>query len=553
MPTISECIDSLCREFQIVDVIDCDQSTVDLYLKTKSLWKESFSNSERIIFVITKDRYNSNGPGITLQGLQSIINDIDISNFFICLVTTNPDVLNEYDYVLKNISIDDVSFNLYPCQGDYQKINVSNELPFTKQTSVKNLSSLIDNLSIDHKKMLFESKSFCIMPWVGMNIETNSSVKPCCESTQIIGDCSTDSLSKIWNSTEIKDIRKKMLSGTVVASCDNCYKKELLGRDSLRKSINRKYPDKVYKLDITDPDGHLNEFSLEYWDIRYNNLCNLACRSCNPKSSSSWHQPAVKIGMIDKNSPSILIAGRHNQDIFQQIIEHIDVVNTIYFAGGEPLMIDNFYKILEMLEANGRTDVHLLYNTNLTRLSLKDKNILSLWKKFPNISIGASLDASHTRGEYLRQNLIWKDVVDNRRKILQECPHVDFYVSATTGILNAWHLPDFHKEWVDMKLLSAEDFNIQILYGPEWMRVDSAPLEFKKQIKKKYQSHLDWLIPLDSNGRATYGFNSILNYINHEKAFDPDLFWKNANMLDQIHNTNLLDAFPELSILQEKT
>jgi len=551
MKSVVECINQLRQEFQIVDVVDCDQSTVDLYLKIKSLWKESFSDLERIVFVVTKDRYNRSGPGIILQGLQSIINDIDISNFFICIVTTNPDISNEYDYILKNISADNISFHLYPCQGDYQKVDVDNELPLNKQTSIKNVSSSIANLSIDHKKLMFESKSFCIMPWVGINIEPSSAVKPCCESTQIIGDCSKSTLKEIWNSPEIKDIRSNMLSGIPVSTCDNCYKKESLGRDSLRKSINRTYVDKIHKLDITDPDGQLNEFSLDYWDIRYNNLCNLACRSCGLRSSSSWHQPAVKLGLIDKNHPSLLIAGKHNQDIFQQISEHIDSVKTIYFAGGEPLMIDSFYKILEMLEANGRTDVNLLYNTNLTRLSLKNKNILNLWRKFPNISIGASLDGSHVRGEYLRQNLKWEDVVNNRKKLLQECPHIDFYVSATTSILNAWHLPDFHKEWVDLGLLAPKDFNIQMLYGPHWMRVDHAPVELKKQIQKKYQEHLDWLIPLDTSGRATYGFNSILNYIQSEKLFDRELFWKNSDALDQVHNSKLLEVFPELSMLSK--
>lgn len=548
--TIAECISKLQDDFDVLAVIDCDdQPVVDLYIKIKNLHRDSFENNQRIVFLITKD---SDHPGRTLQNLQSIINDIDISNFFVCLVTTNSDIKKDYQYVLDNISFDSVPFHLYQCAGEYTVQNNDISDVFSKYVSIKDDGEKISNLRDDQRKLLFENKSFCMLAWSGINIEPNNRVRPCCEFQGKLGDASTQSLGEIWNSYSWKQIRQRMLAGETVDGCQRCYEKEKMGRDTLRKSSNRALINKINLVDQTESTGHLDRFELGYWDIRYNNLCNLACRSCGPYSSSSWYQPAKKFGLIKQKRSPILIAGRDENDLFNQIIQHVDHVEKIYFAGGEPSMIEKFYEILETLDRHGRNDVHLCYNINMSRLSLKNKSLLELWQKFPRVSVGASLDGEHRRGEYLRQGLVWQDVLDNRRDMIKRCPQVDFYISATTSILNVLHLPDFHKSWVDLELIKPEDFNLGILFTPTYLRVDRIPLEMKKLIQERYAQHLEWLIPRDTVGRATYGFRSILSHIEKDVRFDREKFWNNVNLLDQYHGTDMLEIFPELTFLSRK-
>jgi hypothetical protein len=59
--------------------------------------------------------------------------------------------------------------------------------------------------------------------------------------------------------------------------------------------------------------------------------------------------------------------------------------------------------------------------------------------------------------------------------------------------MNAWHLPDFHREWVDLGLIRAQDLNVNILQDPAHYRIDIAPAEYKQAITEKYQRHLEWL------------------------------------------------------------
>jgi MoaA/NifB/PqqE/SkfB family radical SAM enzyme len=552
---LEESLKTLKSEFEVLDVIFCNSNitTVDLYVNIKKLHRVSFANNQRIIFVVTEDTDSSGSAGQILQNLQLIINDIDISNFFVCLLTTNANILQDYQYVLDNISQDQIPFHLYQCHGDYKTISKDYVVAFSKYTSIKDVSEQIGQLRKDQKDLLFHSKTFCMLAWAGINIEPDNRVRPCCEFKQSVGYSNKDSLDVIWNSMEWKKIRKQMLNGESVSSCQSCYDKENMGRDTLRKSANRLLSNKIDLIDRTHNDGYLEVFNLHYWDVRYNNLCNLTCRSCGPIQSSSWYNPAMILGKIPEQRSPILIAGRTNHDIFDQIVNHIDHVEQIYFAGGEPSMIDKFYEILELLDSAGRNDVKLCYNINMSRLTLKNKSLLQLWKKFPNVSIGASLDGENQRGEYLRQGLSWQDVVKNRQMMIDHCPHIDFYVSATISILNALHLPEFHKSWVDQDLIKPEDFNIQILFNPEYLRIDRAPAELKKEIKTVYQKHLKWLISNDPLGRATYGFQSVLSYIEKDSVFDAASFWNNINPLDEYHKTNMLEIFPELKCLSNNT
>ena len=550
--TIDQCITDIKFQFNVIGIIDCakyNPSSVDLYNKIQSLHKEVYENSDRLIFLISKDFYKKNSSaGIMLQSLQIMINDIDISNFFVSVVTTNPKIKTEYQWVVDNISTDKIPVTIYECDEEYLRLDGANQLGYSKYQKIEN-NSIIDPLSDKNKQLLFENASFCMAPWTSIMIDQNSKVRPCCMFTGgDIGDCSVSSLEQIWNSDTVKQIRKDMLAGKKVNACSVCYNNEDLERDSLRKNLNRRFIHHSNKIDSTRKDG-FNEYNLNYLDARFNNLCNLSCRSCGPNASSSWYQPALAIGKINKSVKALKIAGKDNHDIFDQIIQQLDNIECIYFAGGEPLMMEQFYQIVEELDRRGRHDVELVYNVNMTKWSLGERSVFDIWKNFKKISIGASLDGEFQRGEYLRCGQRWDDVVRFRKEILVNRPDIDFYISSTTSILNALHLPDFHRSWVDQGLIAPKDFNINLLFWPTYLSVDCAPKYLKDAIRKKYQEHIKWLQPLDPIGRATYGFKSVINYLDNDKEFDPVDFWSNITPLDNYYELNLLEVFPELSNL----
>jgi hypothetical protein len=195
--------------------------------------------------------------------------------------------------------------------------------------------------------------------------------------------------------------------------------------------------------------------------------------------------------------------------------------------------------------------VRLIYNTNFSELKFKGRDVLEMWKLFDCVSVGASLDGNYERGEYIRKGQNWKETVENRERMLQICPNVDFYVSSTVSMMNVLHITDFHKEWVELGLLRPMDWNINILQHPFRYRVDVLPQHLKEQAKAKLEEHIKWLEPLDTLSRATSGYKGIINFMMQQDGTNQlSEFFRNNNTIDRVRNEDFFKVFPELTDLK---
>ena len=400
------------------------------------------------------------------------------------------------------------------------------------------------------KFLLKDSKTFCIYPWIHLHAYPTGEAYPCCHAEMgvgQVGNCRKNTLEEIWRDQPMAQLRKDMLSETANAACGRCYEQEASGFFSGRKSANKHHGHHIKKLES-------NPFEMTYWDIRFSNLCNLKCRSCGHIFSSQWYQDQAKLaGGNWKDRNTVLnYAGRTETDMWSQLEPHLDYVEQIYFAGGEPLLMEEHYRILDELVRRKRFDVRLIYNTNFTHTDLKGKSVFEYWQQFESVAVGASLDASGDRGEYIRKGTNWAVVEQNRKDMLAICPDVDFYISPTLSIMNAWHLPDFHRDWVKQGLIRAQDLNVNILQDPAYYRIDIAPIKYKQRLRIKFEEHIEWLKTQgDSLGRATQGFESAVSFMmTTDNTHLIDTFWRKTHELDAIRKERMLDVIPELEALK---
>ena len=413
-----------------------------------------------------------------------------------------------------------------------------------------NSADLVRPVTLNSREefLLKDSKTFCIYPWIHLHAYPTGEAYPCChaEMAYPVGNTKFKTLEEIYRDAPMRDLRNDMLNERSNPACGRCYEQEESGFFSGRRSANKHHGHQIKRIDD-------DKFQMSYWDIRFSNLCNLSCRSCGHIFSSSWYQDQAKLAGGDwKDRNQVLnYAGRTETDMWEQLIPHLDYVEQIYFAGGEPLMMTEHYNILDELERRGRFDVRLIYNTNFTQIKLKDREVFDYWKKFKSVAVGASLDAMGSRAEYIRKGTNWDQVERNRVKMLETCPDVDFYISPTLSIMNALHLPDFHYDWVRKGFLRPQDLNINILQDPSYYRIDIAPVEYKQQIKDKFEEYLTWLRPEDTLQRATVGFESAVNFMmaTDNSALIPK-FWAKTTELDAIRKENILDIIPELKALK---
>lgn len=412
------------------------------------------------------------------------------------------------------------------------------------------------DLTSQQRSLIVDNPAFCIYPWIHIHAYPTGAAYPCChaEMADSIGSTRTHSLAEIWNHAPMRRLRQRMLQGEKSAACARCYEQEASGFFSGRQSANKHHGHHIGKVAATAADGGVDQMELTYWDIRFSNLCNLRCRSCGHIFSSQWYQDQARLaGPEWKLANSVLnYAGRSPEDMWTQLAPHLDYVEQIYFAGGEPLLMAEHYQILKELIARGRRDVRLIYNTNFTHTDLQGESVFDLWTEFDSVSVGASLDAAGARAEYIRKGTDWAVVEQNRREMMRVCPGVDFYISPTLSILNARHLPEFHRAWVESGLIQPQDLNVNILQDPPWYRIDIAPAEYKRELTDLYQRHVRWLRDAgDPLGRATQGWESAISFLNARDNSDLiPTFWQRTHQLDAIRSERCLDVIPELAALR---
>jgi radical SAM protein with 4Fe4S-binding SPASM domain len=560
-------LNNLKNRYKIIDIVDLEkwdqnyqQSQIWLEQQCRRLHRDAFTPHERIVFLHSKDYYSSEGDvGYILKNLQVMLNELDISNSFVVVISTNPNIDLEIDYISK-ISADPMPLTVIKSTDKFSKILLNRGTVSRKETyqygSMNPMKININDLTDKEKFLLTESKTFCMYPWIHLHVYPTGQAFPCCHAEMKvgkIGNCRTENLEEIWNGDKLKLLRKDMLNEVSSPMCSRCYEQEDNGFFSGRQSANKHHGHHINRAKETHDDGHLEKFEMTYWDIRFSNLCNLKCRSCGYIFSSQWYQDQAKLAggnWKDKN-PVLNYAGRTETDMWEQLEPHLDYVEQIYFAGGEPLLMEEHYRILEELVQRKMFHVRLIYNTNFTHTELKGNSVFEYWKQFNSVAVGASLDDQGPRAEYIRKGTDWAVVEQNRQEMIRICPEVDFYISPTLSIMNAWHLPDFHRDWVERGLIRAQDLNINILQDPAHYRIDIAPAEYKEQLLTKFTNHINWLKNQDPLQRATMGFESAVKFMMAtDNTHLLDTFWRKTYELDNIRKENILTVIPELAALK---
>jgi hypothetical protein len=135
-----------------------------------------------------------------------------------------------------------------------------------------------------------DMSTLCPIPWNHLEVQQNGDLRVCCmciyepfgklEKDGQMANIKDTTLDEARNLPMIKELRKSMVNGEKHSMCKQCWDHEAVGLPSKRKSMLKIYGDEGWTL--SDPDGTINtkEFPLTYLDIRFGNLCNLACRSC---------------------------------------------------------------------------------------------------------------------------------------------------------------------------------------------------------------------------------------------------------------------------------
>jgi len=293
------------------------------------------------------------------------------------------------------------------------------------------------------------SKTFCLHPFTGLATREDGAVQACCRSHPV-GFIQEQTLEEIWNNDTMKRIRKSVLNDIRPSECDQCFSLEDQGVESLRqRHIAGKIPEARARLYPNALESLRDDYSMPFEiptiELKLNNLCNLKCRMCHPMDSTSWNDwSEVKDFYKREGNIMYAIVEEHNLerkphlDKFQDSPEWwasleklLPYFRRVEFAGGEPLMDPQHYRILDMLKPYGN-NIELKYATNGTILGIKGgRTVHEYWPHFRSVAVNVSLDGIGDVYNYIRGNSDWKEVVANIKEI-QKIKNVTRVVGACT-------------------------------------------------------------------------------------------------------------------------
>ena len=252
---------------------------------------------------------------------------------------------------------------------------------------------------MDHKTF-FTNKSICTLPWSGFELEPDGGVKNCVISKTHLGNINESSIYDILHGETNTNLKKSMLADGMPANCSGCHLQEK-GRSDPNSISSRLYYNKELGTKIgMDFYDNVENFSLKHVDLRWTNACNQACVYCSPEFSSKWAQ---EMGVKIKSR----IESR--QEVKEFVFENVGSLENVYLAGGEPMLIKENLKFLQLLkEKNPNCNIRV--NTNL---STTQTGIFELLCDFKNVHWTVSVETKEAEYEYIRHHGSWKDFVNN--------------------------------------------------------------------------------------------------------------------------------------------
>jgi radical SAM protein with 4Fe4S-binding SPASM domain len=399
--------------------------------------------------------------------------------------------------------------------------------------------------------LLNESKTFCMFPWMHLNVTPKGDIYPCCSNnyTTPFGSTKETSLKQAFNNDKMKQLRLNMLSETKSEICTFCYKHEEAGPHSFRNYSKEHWGKDFDELvPQTQPDGTMPDFKMKYYDIRFSNICNFKCRTCGAEFSSQW--AAEQKANHDPNHYIVIHADDNKGNLLDEVLTHIEHIDLAYFAGGEPLITDEHYTILEEMIRKGRTDVTLRYNTNASNIKYKNHDILDLWKHFKRVELSCSIDHYGERAEWLRHGTDWGKVESNLLTF-RNLDFVKFQMNTVFSIFNYTTIGEFYNYLKEKNLVKIDDWHhsLYLAVHPPYYSAKSMPKELKEIAQTKAKKFIE------SNGPSWVLLNNLvgdgIKFAAESDTWEENkkTFFMHTLATDKIRGERFFDVFPELNKL----
>ena len=312
--------------------------------------------------------------------------------------------------------------------------------------------------------------------------------------------------------------------------CESCKQKEASGVESYRQSHLKYY-------DLTDFKQAVSNYkevpsSIEHIDLTgmVGNVCNLACHMCHPVASSKYKSESITLKEIPITKA--VQQPRLNEDYYNDLVNNIlPKARKIKFAGGEPTMSKNLFRLLERLPDSLKSTLDVQMSTNLTNTKNLSR-MLDLLRPFKYIKIHVSIEGVGPVQEYIRYPSKWSDIVDHC-KILKAESNIDVIFATTINALNI----GYNYQVVDEYKKHVNGVSFGSLVTNNFYSIQSVPPDIRKIYINNLYSHY----------RKNHEIPGMIGLLETVEYKENEMWAMLAHIKrrDDHRKTNLLNIFPE--------
>lgn len=260
---------------------------------------------------------------------------------------------------------------------------------------------------------------FCNAPLTALRFHRNGGVQVCCHHIDY-WYLHQRSLKDIWFGDEIKSMRKNMRKYRIPEACSFCAA-PYYARDYTNVA--------ALSFDYLKPNANgypvLMDFSLE-------NTCNLKCIMCDASLSSSI---AKERNQTVKPKESF-----YGDDFLLQLEAFIPHLKYAVFTGGEPFLIDIYYKIWDkILSLNPVVTFNIITNGTILNRAVID------FLKKAKVNIIVSVDSFQVETyNKIRRGADLNKTLKNVYEFAGICQskNTDFTITVCPMIINAYEIPE---------------------------------------------------------------------------------------------------------------
>lgn len=374
-----------------------------------------------------------------------------------------------------------------------------------------------------------------------MYVHSNEGERVCCMSTEdtIVGDDVDLDLRDRWTNQRSQNIRKQFLNNERPDICTKCFSLEDNGGVSDRNRFSDQYEELDIEVNVETGNQYNSPIDL---DIRPGNLCNLACRMCGPVSSSQLQKevkniPIMRMIMGDGTIRESDVLKREENIRF--ILENADKGRRIKFLGGEPTIMPEVDRFLDILLEYGLTDTPIHFTTNCTN---DNKRFIDKISKFTQVSFNYSVDGTGKVVEYIRHPVKFNSINNNIKTYHSIASYGE--ISYTLQAYNFWNITD-SIEWAMSNNIYLRP---ELLIHPNELSCFSIP---KRIRDKRIQVLIKMLDTVDTNGNNRQRMkDKVLPVL--ERIYESDTEYninqlaQHTRIIDSARSQHIKDYVPEL-------